>query len=119
MSRCRITVHSPISRYKLHFRQGTCDNNYFDPGLFVRLLRMRNINPNCPLELEQVLCVVEHILCLENEDLASYVKRIGQVRRRQTHERWTENYGKLLYFLISCVTADRGTLYYLLVENQL
>ena len=36
--------------------------------------------------LGQVLCVVEHFLCLENEDLASYVKRIRLVRCQQANE---------------------------------
>jgi len=65
------------------------------------------------------LCVVEHILCLNIESVVSYVKRIRQVRRRQAHKRWTENYGKLLIFSMICVTTDWGTLYYLPVENQL
>ena len=50
--------------------------------------------------LGQVLCVVEHFLCLENEDLASYVKRIRLVRCQQANERGTENYGKPLIFWI-------------------
>ena len=69
--------------------------------------------------LGQVLCVVEHFLCLENEDLASYVKRIRLVRCQQANERGTESYGKPLIFWICCITTDWGSMYYLLVENQL
>ena len=69
--------------------------------------------------LEQVLCVVEHFLCLSIENVVSYVKRIRLVRCRQANERGTESYGKPLIFGICCITTDWGSMYYLLVEKQL
>ena len=46
-----------------------------------------HFNPNRPLELVQILCIVEHIVCLFLEDVAGYVKRIRQVICRQANER--------------------------------
>ena len=44
-------------------------------------------NPNQSLELVQILCIVEHIVCLILEDVAGYVKRIRQARCRKVNER--------------------------------
>ena len=55
-----------------------------------------HFNPNRPLELVQILCIVEHIVCLIIEDVAGYVKRIRQARCRQANERWTGSDGNNL-----------------------
>ncbi len=46
-----------------------------------------HFNPNRSLEPVQILCIVEHIVCLILEDVAGYVKRIRQARCRQANER--------------------------------
>ena len=45
------------------------------------------LNPNRLLEPVQILCIVEHIVCLILEDAAAYVKKIRQARCRQANER--------------------------------
>ena len=45
------------------------------------------INPSRSLETVQILCIVEHIVCLILEYVADYVKRIRQTICRQANER--------------------------------
>ena len=44
-------------------------------------------NPNRSLLPVQILCIVEHIVCLILEGVAGYVERIRRARCRQANER--------------------------------
>ena len=57
-------------------------------------------NPNRALEPVQILCVVEHIVCLILEGIVDYVKRKRQARCRQANERWTGNNENNLKFYL-------------------
>ena len=55
-----------------------------------------NFTPNQSLEPVQILCIVEHIVCLIREGVARYVERIRQARCRQANERGTGSDGNNL-----------------------
>lgn len=55
--------------------------------MYVYIEIVLTFNPNRPLVLVLILCVVEHIDCLILEDMKGYAERIRQTRCRQANEK--------------------------------
>ena len=79
-----VGVCVACSRFGFYWFQS---QNIYNLSLCMCIEIVLTFNPNRPLVLVLILCVVEHIDCLILEDIAGYAERIRQTRCRQANEK--------------------------------